>query len=108
MLFDTDPADRDPEAVGYAHPELVVLTQTDDLVFSGKPLAAIRGQGSVLDVQTAALDRDPRPDAVIATVSGDSVQLSIARNLESGTTIELTTSGSALSNAAWLEQFAAP
>lgn len=101
-------ADGKPDIVGYAHPELVVLTQTDDLVFSGKPLAAIRGQGSVLDVQTAALDRDPRPDAVIATVSGDSVQLSIARNLESGTTIELTTSGSALSNAAWLEQFAAP
>lgn len=100
--------DGKPDIIGYAHPELVALIQREDLTFSGQPLAAIRGQGAVLRVQTAALDGDPRPDALIATISGENVRLSIARNLESGTTIEFTTTGATLSNAAWLEQFAAP
>jgi hypothetical protein len=97
------------DLVGYAHPDLIALLRTEAR-FERRRVLSLRGEASILFARIAQLDRDPRPDLLMAVLAADDkqVELAIARNLAPGATVQLAAAANPISEAALLQRFAIP
>jgi hypothetical protein len=104
-------ADGKLDVVGYVHPDVIALVQGDQLRFTRRTLASLRGDLGVLFTRIGQLDANTQPDLVIATTSEGpdaQLELAIASNLTDAAPVRFAAKPQTLRDAVLLQHFALP
>lgn len=103
--------DRDGklDLVGYAHPSIIAELQRADLSFERRTVLSIVGDAAIYSARLLQRSAQRPPNAWITSFAGGSeptIEVSFAREVTIGSTLELAASARALPDAPLVERFA--